>query len=124
MSKVLQVGNCGYDGPRLAKAITDMLSDAHVYSAHSIDEALAMIDKTEYELVLVNRILDKTGEEGMDLINIVKDKVKIMMITNYDDSASLAVKHGAVEGFGKRDVFTKDEMKLTLFKDLISTYLR
>ena len=56
--------------------------------------------------MLVNRILDRTGEEGLDFIRDLKAdpalaSVPVMLVSNFADAQRQAVELGARPGFGK-----------------------
>ena len=104
MKKVLSVGQCGADHG----AISFMLSrnfTVSVDSADSVNEALAAA-KEGYDLVLVNRVLDRSGESGLDLIRQMQSdeqlvSVPVILVSNYADAQQEAVDAGAQPGFGK-----------------------
>ncbi len=59
-----------------------------------------------FDLVLVNRIIDATLDEGLDLIRQMKESeflrdVPVMMISNFEAAQVTATNLGAVPGFGK-----------------------
>jgi len=119
MKKVLQVGNCTWDSPRLKEKL-ETLFDVKVESANSIEEAINLNLKEKFDLIITNRILDITREEGLELIDKVKDKTKIMMLTNYPEKQEEATEHGAVGGFGKQDLFKEDTEEII---KILSNYL-
>ena len=102
--KVLNVGQCGLDGPAIAQSLRDTFG-CSVVDAESVREAGDVLDTQTFDLVLVNRILDATGEEGLELIRRVGDGgPPVMMISNYADAQDAAEKAGGVRGFGKQDM--------------------
>lgn len=107
MSKrVMSVGNCRADH----RAISGMLElnfQAEVVPTASLPESLEQLRSQTFDLVLVNRILDSDGSEGLDVIRQIKTDSKlqelpVMMITNFPEHQQQAIALGAVEGFGKR----------------------
>lgn len=112
--RVLDVGNCGPDHG----AITSMLQshfDADVQQAHAADEALAMLAQSTYDLVLVNRIFDRDGTSGMELVQQVKqqfEQTPVMLITNFAEHQTAAVAVGAEPGFGKNAVGSTETVQL------------
>ena len=102
--KVLNVGQCGMDGPAIARALRDNFG-CSVVDAESLREATDVLDTQDFDLVLVNRIFDATGEEGLELVKSVgEDGPPVMMVSNYDDAQTAAESAGGVRGFGKKDM--------------------
>ncbi|GAG36842.1 unnamed protein product, partial [marine sediment metagenome] len=67
-------------------------------------------------LVLVNRIIDRDGSEGIILIQQIKqDKqllhIPVMMVSNYPEAQSEAVTAGAVRGFGKAELSKSETLE-------------
>jgi DNA-binding NtrC family response regulator len=107
MRKVLLVGNCDYDAPRIQSFIESNFK-TKVEDIKTMDEAMHKIETDKQDLILVNRIGDKDQRNGLELIDYMKNKnitTPIMLITNFQDKAEEAVEHGAIEGFGKEDIF-------------------
>lgn len=114
MKKVLVVGHCNYDGPRLVALINENFN-AEAAEAKTTDKAIAELEKEKYALVLVNRIGDKDKRNGLELIDWMQKnqkETKIMLITNFPDKMDEAVKHGAVRGFGKQKLEDPDTINL------------
>ena len=101
--KILDVGQCGFDGPRLARLWREVLS-AEVDSVDTGDDALARLSSRAYNLVLVNRVLAADGSSGLDVIErllTTGQKTPVMLVSDLPDAQDLAVALGAVRGFGK-----------------------
>ncbi len=102
-ARVLDVGQCNPDHNAIASMIShDFVAD--VDRASSVPEALDLIRKQQYDLVLVNRIIFDDGSDGMELIRQAKREeltVPIMLVSNYEEAQLQAVAAGAVQGFGK-----------------------
>ena len=103
--RVLDVGNCGPDHGAIRQFVESHF-DVEVDQAHSADDALPLLRRQAYALVMVNRRLDRDGGDGLDVIRQIKAKAEladtaVMMITNYAEHQAAAVAAGAVEGFGK-----------------------
>ncbi|HEY1379641.1 MAG TPA: response regulator [Gemmataceae bacterium] len=101
--KVLSVGQCGADHPAIARLVRRFGAD--VVPADSAEEAVAELRGSAYDLVLVNRILDRGGS-GLDLIARLKTdaelaRVPVMLVSDYPSAQAQAVALGAVPGFGK-----------------------
>ncbi len=103
--RVLDVGNCAADHAAL-RAVVEGNFDAQLDCAHSAADTLELLQTQCYDLVLINRILDSDGSEGMQVLKQVKhdpqlSRTPVMLITNYAEHQQQAVKNGALEGFGK-----------------------
>src|SRR5437764_102889 len=109
MSKrLLDVGNCAADHGSICDLVERQFA-AEVVQAHSAAEALAALKGGAYDLVLINRVFDLDGDDGIELIRAIKADTKlaavpVMLITNYPDYARQAEASGAVPGFGKREL--------------------
>lgn len=104
--RVLDIGNCGPDHA----SITDMIQThfgAEVDAADGTSDALPLLEKNSYDLVLVNRLMDRDGSPGMDVIAKVLEghpELPTMLITNFEEHQQAAVAAGTVPGFGKRAI--------------------
>ncbi|MAG01738.1 response regulator [Candidatus Pacearchaeota archaeon] len=116
--KVILVGNCDYDGPQI-KSFIENNFNADVEDIKTMDGGIAKLDNVD--LVLVNRV-GRDQRNGLELIDYIKNKnvlIPVMLITNYKDKMDEAMEHGAVEGFGKEDLFNDSER----VKQVLSEYL-
>jgi CheY-like chemotaxis protein len=103
--RVLDVGNCAMDHG----AIRDFIErefDAEVVQADGPCDAIEEIRHCKFDLVLVNRILDRDGSSGLEIIKQLKADdqtaaLPVMLITNFEEHQNAAVEHGAVRGIGK-----------------------
>ncbi|MFO0914336.1 MAG: response regulator [Pirellulales bacterium] len=104
MHHVLDVGNCSHDHHTLRHFIESHFS-AKVSQAESWHDAQQHLAQRNYSLVLVNRLLDADGTEGVEVIRQLKQSewsaVPAMLVTNFPDHQQLAVDVGALPGFGK-----------------------
>lgn len=103
VKKTLVVGNCNYDGPRLVHLIESNFK-AKAEEAKTIKKAIKLIKSKKYDLIIVNRIIDGDRQPGLELVDYIKTKkikTPIMLITNYKNKMSEAIKHGAIKGFSK-----------------------
>lgn len=101
--RVLDVGQCGFDHSAIADFVHKQ-TGAIVEQADSSAQAMAVLARQSYDLVLINRILDGDGTSGVDLIAQLKANPKcppLMLVSNYPDAQQAAIKAGALEGFGK-----------------------
>jgi CheY-like chemotaxis protein len=121
MSKrVLDVGNCSADHARISVWLKRTFR-AEVVRAHGPADALAALRDRPFDLVLVNRLLDRDGSEGLEIIQTIKATpelaaVPVMLITNYPEHQERAVAAGAELGFGKAELGTAEaQQKLAPF---------
>ncbi|MCG3129496.1 MAG: hypothetical protein FLDDKLPJ_00229 [Phycisphaerae bacterium] len=108
MSRILTVGHCDFDHGNLSRMLEAGFT-AQVDRAHGLDDARAALQTRGYDLVLLNRILDRDGAEGLRVLAALKSDaatrdVPVMLISNYPDAQSAAVAAGAVPGFGKAEL--------------------
>lgn len=105
---VLDVGNCGPDHGSI-RSLIESVFDAVVHQSHEWEDTLAALRSTSYHLVLVNRILDRSGEPGLKIIQRIRSQpafrdLPVMMITNFPEFQAQAVAAGAAFGFGKAEL--------------------
>jgi len=105
MSKrILLVGHCGVDGPRMQSEIASFLPGADVPRINS-DRDLNRAVKEGADLLLINR--EPLGFEpklGTDLIRELHEKYpdqKLVLVSDYEDAQEEAEEAGALPGFGK-----------------------
>ncbi len=116
--RMLDVGSCGPDHAALSELVGDHF-DVVVDRADDMDDALDQLGRQSYDLVTVNRIMDRDGSEGLEIIKAIKSDANfgdtpVMMVTNFADHQHLAVTAGAVDGFGKsqlRSPFTVERLR-------------
>jgi two-component system chemotaxis response regulator CheY len=106
MKRVLSVGNCGYDHGALS-ALLARAFQAETVAAHSAAEALGAARSEKYDLILVNRVLDADGSDGLAIIESLQNDpatkdMPVMMITNFAEHQAAALCAGAQPGFGKQ----------------------
>ena len=104
MKRILLVGHCGVDGPRMQREICDFLDEADVLRVNSDDDLRRAVDEGA-DLLLINR--DPVGFEpkmGQDLIReLIKHcpGSKLVLVSDYEDAQEEAAEAGAMPGFGK-----------------------
>lgn len=108
MSKrILLVGHCGVDGPRLKSEIARFLAEADVLRINSDAELRRACDEGA-DLLLINREpLGFTPKLGLDLIRELRDRypgTKLVLVSDHDDAQRDACEGGALPGFGKSDI--------------------
>jgi two-component system, chemotaxis family, chemotaxis protein CheY len=121
VKRVLDVGNCVPDHAAIRTMLENKFQ-ADVVQADGLSDALAVLRKEPFDLVLVNRKLDQDYSDGLDVIKQIKadtqfSTVPCMLITNYADQQGVAVAVGAEYGFGKKELYA-DETQSRLAKFL------
>jgi DNA-binding NarL/FixJ family response regulator len=109
-ARIVLVGHCGVDAPRLEAAVSRICPRADVISVNS-EEQLQDICEDGADLLLINRQLPFgfEAEEGVDLIHEIQQMhpdVKMMLVSDRPDAQEQALRAGACEGFGKADLGT------------------
>ena len=113
--RVLDVGQCNPDHSTISRLLSDHF-DVRVDRAATVGEALAMMHRQSYRLVLVNRLIDEDGSDGMELIrNATADErlraTPLMLVSNYDDAQNQAVEAGGLRGFGKSQIGNRETIE-------------
>jgi DNA-binding NtrC family response regulator len=107
MSKrILLVGHCGIDGPRLEEELSHALPAAKVERVNSEGELRKAVGEGA-ELLLVNREPVGFDAEGLDIIRQVKKlnpDCKVMLVSDHNDVQEQAARAGALPGFGKSEM--------------------
>jgi heterodisulfide reductase subunit A len=90
------------DEPIVRESIRDWLKDAgyHVYTAESGEEALSLIEKHDFGVIVLDvRLPGKTGVKVLGEVKQTKPQIKSIVITAYPSAelAAEAVKLGAVD---------------------------
>jgi DNA-binding NtrC family response regulator len=106
--RIILVGHCGVDAPRLEKAVSKCLPRADVISVNC-EEQLQEICDEGADLLLINRQLPFgfESEEGIELIEEMQQMhpdVKMILVSDRPDAQEQAKRAGAVDGFGKADL--------------------
>ena len=123
VKRVLDVGNCAADHAAI-RSLIERGFDATVTRAHGEHDSLAVLRSERFDLVLVNRLLDRGGE-GMQVISRIKNdpdlaRVPVMLVTDYPEHQRAAVEAGAEHGFGKSELQTpqtREKLKRLLEPD-------
>jgi two-component system, response regulator, stage 0 sporulation protein F len=109
---VLSVGQCAPDSSSL-KRFLKATFDVHIDTADTASEALDLVRKSPFDLVLINRKLDADYTDGTDILRQIKadDAIKatpVMIVSNFPEYQDAAVKLGAEYGFGKAELGSTD----------------
>ena len=110
--RVLDVGNCSLDHGNLSGMLEKVFA-AVVVQTHGLDDTLAALQKSAFDLVLVNRKLDQDYSDGLEIVHQIKADPKlatvpIMLITNYAEYQDQAVSAGCQRGFGKKELYAPE----------------
>ncbi len=114
MKTILDVGQCGYDGPRMMQMLQCQVG-VRVDTADTLQEAAEKLSSNQYNLVLVNRELAFEGSEGLELIKAMKqagDSTPVMLVSDRPDAQQQALACGAIHGFGKSKLTDKHTISL------------
>ena len=106
--RLLDVGNCVPDHASIRALVTGNFK-AEVMQAHGPEDTLEQLRKQPFDLVLINRKLDRDYTDGIEILRQIKadpDLVEtpVMLITNYAEHQEQAVAAGAEYGFGKLEL--------------------
>ena len=106
--RVLSVGQCGVDHSAISRFLKDAVG-AETTPAATAKEAVDAVRSGGYDLVLVNRVFDRDGGSGLDLIRDLKAdpstaEVPVILVSNYEDAQQQAAAVGALPGFGKAEL--------------------
>lgn len=119
--RVLDVGQCVPDHSSI-RHLVESNFDAQVVQAHNHEEALSELREGEFDLVLINRKLDRDYSDGIEILKAIKADaaiadVPVMLITNYADHQELAQAAGGEPGFGK------DALSTPMVREMLAPYL-
>jgi CheY-like chemotaxis protein len=106
--RILSIGQCSFDHGSIVRHLGQIYG-AEVAGADTKGQALVTLRAGEFDLVLVNRVLDADGTSGLDLIRAIKAEpdlagLPVMLVSNHEDAQSEAQSVGALPGFGKADL--------------------
>ena len=114
--RVLDIGNCSPDHTAI-RGMLERSFDAEVTQAHGWQDASQQLEQQDFDLVLVNRVLDIGGGDGLEIVRQIKSdertsSIPVMLITNFDEYHDKAVAEGAIRGFGKRAIGAPQTVEL------------
>ena len=119
--KVLDIGQCDMDHGSIRQLIEDQF-DARMVRTHGAEDTIAALRSQSFDLVLINRKLDRDQSDGVDIIRQIKSDselatVPVMLVTNFREHQEIAMAAGAEQGFGKsalRDEETRQRLSHVL----------
>lgn len=104
---VLSIGQCRPDSAAIAFYLKSQFS-VNVLTADLPEQALALLDSSSVDLVLINRKLDADDSDGLEILSRIRNgskaSIPVMLVSNYPDWQQKAVEMGAVYGFGKAEL--------------------
>jgi hypothetical protein len=108
MSKrILLVGHCGVDGPRLQREIASKFDSVEAERINSMEDLEAAVADGA-DLLLVNREpIGFAPLMGVDVIRQLHEEYpdqKAILVSDYEDAQEEAAGAGALPGFGKADI--------------------
>jgi len=119
---VVDLGQCDPDHGSIKRLVESL--GFSVIRAHTAEEVKRLVRERQVALVLVNRIFDADGGNGIDCIKelvemtkapgFLNPKMVVMLVSNYPEYQEQAAQLGAASGFGKaqlRDVATAEMVK-------------
>ena len=114
MKTVLNVGQCNTDHSSISRTLNENF-EVLIAAAESHEEALQKAKELSCDLILVNRIYDATGTEGLKTIEVLKSddataNIPVMLVSNFEDAQAQAVKLGALAGFGKAALASEETL--------------
>jgi CheY-like chemotaxis protein len=106
--RVLDVGQCSPDHSAICRLLEREFG-AEVARADGLDDALAQLRASKFDLVLVNRKLDADDSDGLEVLRTIHADsalaaMPVMLVTNYPEHQAAAVAAGAAPGFGKAEL--------------------
>jgi CheY-like chemotaxis protein len=113
MKRVLDVGNCSLDHGSISALLAKHFA-ADVVQVP--DETLEALRGGTFDLVLVNRKLDRDQSDGLAIIKQIKANPQLastpcMLITNFPEHQAAAVAAGAEPGFGKSNLTASETIE-------------
>jgi len=118
LKRVLDIGQCDLDHSQLKRLFEQKFS-AQVERAHGWSDAETKLHAANFDLILVNRILDRDGSEGLGIVRALKSDpalaaMPVMLVSNYASAQQAALAAGAEPGFGKSQLQSSETLaKLT-----------
>jgi len=105
---VLSVGQCRPDSAAIGHYLRSNFG-AEVVTADTAAAALQLLAERSFQLVLLNRILDADGSEGMQILHEIRrqerwQELPVTLVSNYAEWQQKAVAAGALPGFGKAEL--------------------
>lgn len=107
------MGQCGYDDSRIGQLLQEACNAALDRSDDLAGARLAL-QGGRYDLVLVNRLLDRDRSSGLTVIeNILSESgtPAVMLVSDLPEAQAEAERLGALPGFGKAALHRPETIK-------------
>ncbi len=103
--RVLDVGNCDPDHGMIRRML-ERHFEVEIDRVMFVDEAIEAMRRTNYTLVLVNRLIFADSSPGIELLHRAKvDRslagIPIMLVSNFPEAHLASIAAGGIQGFGK-----------------------
>lgn len=110
--RILSVGQCRMDHGSISRHLRQAFN-AETTAADTADKALDALRSGPFDLVLINRVGDRDGLPGADLIRAIRAdpalaETPLMLVSDRPDAQREAETLGARPGFGKSNLRTED----------------
>ncbi|MFM8287223.1 MAG: response regulator [Planctomycetaceae bacterium] len=114
--QVLSVGQCDYDHSAISRLLAQRFQ-ATVQPAHTASEALQLVAGQRFDLVLINRLLDWDGSEGLEVLRQIRARdgvaaPPVMLVSNLAEAQAASIAAGGVPGFGKNALHAPQTLEL------------
>lgn len=118
--RVLDVGQCPPDHLAIRMLMENLGAEVHQVALPA--EAMRILTRQSFDLVLVNRKIDRDYTDGIELVRMMQKSVEtrgvpVILISNFPEAQQEAVQAGARQGFGKDHLQNQDTL------DLLRQYL-
>lgn len=105
---VLSIGQCRPDSAAIGHYLKSNFG-VSILTADLADEAMKTLKENKVDLVLINRVLDADGSDGMAILRSIRQNadyaaLPVMLVSNYADWQQKAIAAGAIQGFGKAEL--------------------
>ena len=113
--KVLDVGQCNPDHMAIRSLMESFGAEVHRVALPS--QAMELLEKETFDLVVVNRKIDQDYTDGTELIKMMKANAKtsavpVMLVSNLPEAQKQAMALGAEKGFGKDYLRARNTIEL------------
>jgi DNA-binding NarL/FixJ family response regulator len=111
--RILDIGQCGFDGPRMGKLLHEKLG-AKVDCAAGLEDARQLLATNKFDIILVNRVLAADGGSGLEVIQSLarSSHPPLMLVSDHEEAQDAAVSLGAHRGFGKAKLYDPATLNL------------
>ena len=97
--------------------VLSKIYDIEFHRADSFDDAIQKSLDQQFDLIMINRLMDLDRSEGMAILHELKsnpqtENTPAMIISDYQDAQEAAVAAGASPGFGKARLDTPQTFEL------------